>query len=145
MNRPPNIFLDDKNRIKIGDFGLSWLENSAEEVANEVKGRLFGCSTNNIGTPMYISPEQEKFSNYDYKTDIFSLGMILFEMLNNFRTQHERIEKMKDLRNHGVIPSDMLAKCPEESSLVLKMTESNPAERISAIQALSEIERLLSC
>ena len=65
-----NIFLAKGGQIKLGDFGIARLLSSTEEL----------CSTN-IGTPYYISPEICQHIPYNHKSDIWSLGCILFELL----------------------------------------------------------------
>lgn len=52
-----------------------------------------------MGTNLYIAPEVENSTDYDDKADIYSLGMILFEMYHKMGSGMERIETMKKLRN----------------------------------------------
>jgi serine/threonine protein kinase len=54
--------------------------------------------TKNIGTPLYIAPEQEYSSSYNNKVDIYALGLILFELFQNMSTTHERFSMIKDLK-----------------------------------------------
>ena len=65
-----NIFITKNNKIKIGDFGLAKLLNLSS------KAHTF------IGTPFYISPEIINGEPYDYKTDIWALGIILYRLCN---------------------------------------------------------------
>ena len=65
-----NIFLGKNGQIKIGDFGVS----------KQLKGNLFAYTV--IGTPYYLSPELCMQKPYDDKSDIWSLGVILYEMIN---------------------------------------------------------------
>lgn len=67
--KPGNIFIDKYDDVKLGDFGLS--KKLAED-------SIFAQT--NVGTPYYMSPEQVSTSKYDEKTDIWSLGCILYEM-----------------------------------------------------------------
>ena len=67
--KPSNIFLDKNNNIKLGDFGLSRL------LPPELN---FAYSR--VGTPYYMSPEQIDETKYNEKSDIWSLGCLLYEM-----------------------------------------------------------------
>jgi serine/threonine-protein kinase len=71
--KPENIMVDSEDRIKLIDFGL----------AGEVAGRrlTFAHITKSIGTPDYISPEQVKGQRGDARSDVYSVGNILYEML----------------------------------------------------------------
>lgn len=56
--------------------------------------------TEQVGTHLYMSPEQLRGRQYNYKVDIYSLGLILFELLMVFGTEMERIETIKSLRSN---------------------------------------------
>ncbi|GFU12508.1 hypothetical protein NPIL_455051 [Nephila pilipes] len=64
-----NIFLTRYNLIKVGDFGIARMLKNPEELAKTA-----------IGTPYYLSPEIYQRKPYNYKSDIWALGCILFEM-----------------------------------------------------------------
>jgi len=68
--KPSNIFLDKENNIKLGDFGLS---RELSEKSN------FAYS--HVGTPYYMSPEQIDELKYNEKSDIWSLGCFLYELV----------------------------------------------------------------
>src|SRR3954470_16471235 len=76
--KPSNILLASGNVAKIGDFGLAHLPMSDLTRTGTV-----------IGTPRYMSPEQAQGQIVDYRTDIFSLGVVMFEMLTG-QTPFER-------------------------------------------------------
>ena len=76
--KPSNILIAPGNVAKIGDFGLAHLPMSELTTAGAV-----------IGTPRYMSPEQARGEAVDYRTDVFSLGAVLFEMLTG-QTPFER-------------------------------------------------------
>ncbi len=76
--KPSNILIAPGNVVKIGDFGLAHLPLSDLTRTGTV-----------IGTPKYMSPEQAQGQVIDYRTDIFSLGVVLFEMLTG-QTPFER-------------------------------------------------------
>lgn len=64
-----NIFLCRTGRALLGDFGLVWLLDNTCELAHT-----------RVGTPYYLSPEILRKQPYNYKTDIWSLGVLLYEM-----------------------------------------------------------------
>ena len=66
--KPANIFLTKEGKIKLGDFNISKVCESSE-LADTL-----------VGTPFYISPEIWNDQSYDNRTDIWSLGCILFEL-----------------------------------------------------------------
>lgn len=76
--KPGNIMLLPRGRVKIMDFGIARLKLS--DVATQVGTRL--------GTPRYMSPEQVGGGELDQRTDIFSLGTVLYEMLTGARLFH---------------------------------------------------------
>ena len=98
--KPSNILLIN-NKVKIGDFGLSkYIEGK-----NGKKTHISGINnelTGNLGSVLYSSPEQLYGKEYDYRTDIYSLGIILFEMLNRFETEMERNIKITELKKGKV-------------------------------------------
>lgn len=69
--------------------------------------------TEQVGTHLYMSPEQIDGRQYNYKVDIYSLGLIFFELLVVFCTEMERIETLKSLRM-SEFPSDFHLSFPDE-------------------------------
>lgn len=71
--KPENVMVDDTDRIKLIDFGIAKKEDARRLTIVEV--------TKTLGTPDYISPEQVKGQRGDQRSDIYSLGAMLYEML----------------------------------------------------------------
>ena len=71
--KPANIFVTDEGYIKLGDFGIA---RYATQLSGT--GKL-------VGTPAYLSPEQIKGGAQDHRSDIFSLGIILYQMATGVR------------------------------------------------------------
>jgi NIMA (never in mitosis gene a)-related kinase len=68
--KPGNVFLDAENNVKLGDFGLSRVVSMESEYV-----------ATNVGTPYYMSPEQVEETQYNEKTDIWSTGAVLYEII----------------------------------------------------------------
>ncbi len=74
--KPENILLDTKGRVKIADFGLAKL------VAKESENFTLTATHQVMGTPRYMAPEQMEGSHeVDHRADIYSLGVVFYEML----------------------------------------------------------------
>ena len=113
--QPSNILFSLDGQIKIGDFGLvtdmSEIPNSPCD--NISDGFMKVKHTERVGTSLYMSPEQLKGRQYNYKVDIYSLGLIFFELLVVFCTEMERIETLTSLRM-SKFPLDFHVLFPDE-------------------------------
>jgi serine/threonine protein kinase len=146
--KPANIFLDKNEDIKIGDFGLASLdkydaqyEGFSTKELSKVAGKLHSMK---VGTPMYTSPEQESGGHYDQKTDIYSLGLIFYELLVNFVTNHERFEHFGLIKGRHELPENFKADFQAESDMILRMTSKEPQARPTAEQLIAEVNTLLT-
>ncbi|GLD56160.1 uncharacterized protein AKAME5_000854700 [Lates japonicus] len=102
--KPANIMFGLDGDVKIGDFGLVTAE-SDDDVQME--------RTIYKGTPSYMAPEQKSETTYDRKVDIYSSGLIYFELLCKTNTGHERATYMIIRSMLSVKPEDR----PEASQL----------------------------
>ncbi|KAG7271017.1 hypothetical protein CRUP_038468 [Coryphaenoides rupestris] len=81
--------------LKVGDFGLVTAmdqEEDEEEQAPLTPMPALTRHTGQVGTKLYMSPEQLSGNSYSHKVDIYSLGLILFELIWPFHTQMERVQ-----------------------------------------------------
>jgi serine/threonine protein kinase len=79
--KPCNCFIDDAGVVKVGDFGLSRESGDIGEDANlSILDDGVEDNTAGVGTRSYASPEQMKGSDYGASTDVYSLGIMLFEL-----------------------------------------------------------------
>ncbi|NXT97718.1 E2AK1 kinase, partial [Buphagus erythrorhynchus] len=133
--KPRNIFLHGSDhQVKIGDFGLACkdlLWDDAEQLQTE---RINGLThTSGVGTCLYASPEQLQGSHYDFKSDMYSMGVILLELFQPFGTEMERTEVLTHLRT-GQIPHAFSKKWPTQAKYVKLLTSLRAAERPTAAQ-----------
>ncbi|XP_077551037.1 eukaryotic translation initiation factor 2-alpha kinase 1-like isoform X2 [Haemaphysalis longicornis] len=139
----------DKVLVKLGDFGLATPGKQQESTAGQPSRQRGSCDkesplgqlskqqdsglTKGVGTAMYSAPEQRNNTCYDNKVDIYSLGVVLAELLCLFPTGHERCE-LERLR-YGKTP-DRLHELSERQENVVdtvrRMCSFNPKDRPSA-------------
>nr|XP_029721127.1 eukaryotic translation initiation factor 2-alpha kinase-like [Aedes albopictus] len=132
--KPSNIFFSLDGRIKIGDFGLV---TDSGDLQYDKDNNLPGMDpvgakkerhTRQVGTQLYMSPEQQRGLPYNYKVDIFSLGLIMFELLQTFGTEMERICTLKDVRKCK-FPPKFEETYPNEYQLLKLMLSTEPSKR----------------
>jgi serine/threonine protein kinase len=132
--KPSNIFFLN-NEIKIGDFGMSkTLTNFLIQINKSVE----------IGTAYYRAPEIDS-GNYDHKIDIYSLGIILFEMLLNCRTFSEKYASLKKIINTNIDNIDNILITNKYNQLILDIININPLLRPSCqeiINRINEVEKI---
>ena len=75
--KPHNVMVGDDGRLKVLDFGLAQMEQAADSMAQTATMTAQGKIA---GTVAYMSPEQAQGRRLDHRTDVFSLGVVLFEM-----------------------------------------------------------------
>lgn len=101
-----NILITDRGQVKILDFGLAKL--SAEQMSSVEEGARVELTEvgATLGTPSYMSPEQARGERVDHRTDIFSFGVVLYEMATGrvpFKAK-TRVETMAAVIHHEPRP-----------------------------------------
>lgn len=105
--------------------------------------------TAGVGTQSYASPEQLNGKDYDSSSDVYSLGIILFELCYRMKTGMERFKVFQGIKLHDeqVFPSEWhstVAKVfPTVHTLLVSMLSHNPHIRPSAAEIVNHIESLL--
>ncbi|XP_035388430.1 eIF-2-alpha kinase GCN2 isoform X3 [Electrophorus electricus] len=149
--KPVNIFLDSHDHVKIGDFGLATdhpayvasgrleLEDFGSGLA--LKSDPTGNMTGMVGTALYVSPEVQgnTKATYNQKVDLFSLGIILFEMsYRPMPTASERISVLSHLRKESIdFPEDFdKDEKGTKRKVICWLLNHDPALRPTAVELL---------
>merc|ERR1719245_97403 len=122
-----NIFLCRTGRALLGDFGLVRLLESTCELA-----------VTRVGTPYYLSPEIIKKQPYNYKTDVWSLGVLLYEMAALTRPFVGTLETLPKAILRGTFEPLGDSYSRELHNLVARMLRVDPTERLDLTTALEE-------
>ncbi len=139
--KPDNVLLTRDGRVKILDFGLARV--NASGTAQD--SRTITDPGTVMGTPGYMSPEQVRGSNVDHRSDIFSLGVVLYELLSGKRA----FEGASSADMMSAILREDPAELPESVPLGLRQIvhrclEKKPEERFQSARDLAFALRSLS-
>ena len=133
--KPQNIMLLKDGMIKVADFGIASLESDIEENNGET-----------VGSVHYIAPEQARGQAPDARSDIYSLGIVMYEMLTGklpYVGASDVEVAVKHMNTDPVSPRDIVPDIPEElERICLKAMDSDINERYqTAGELLNELEQ----
>ncbi len=127
--KPANIMIDGRGRVRLTDFGLASLIEDIPE--NEV----------NVGTPAYMAPEQIAGREVTVRSDIYALGLVLYEVFTGRRTfEADTVVEMRQMQTSAA-PSSMTRHVsdldPTVERAVQRCLEKEPADRPASVLAVS--------
>ncbi|KAG6906507.1 hypothetical protein DXG01_013561 [Tephrocybe rancida] len=136
-----NIFIDAKGDCKVGDFGLATSSLAAVD-PSDVSPKAIATEdmTLEVGTRLYIAPEVQSrkrgVRNHN-KADMYSLGIVFFEMNYTFATGAERIAVIEDLRKPGIFfPSGWDPLRHRQREIITWLLQHRPEDRPTASELL---------
>lgn len=132
--KPQNIMILKDGTIKVADFGIAALESAQEKKSDQT-----------VGSVHYIAPEQARGEQPDPRSDIYSLGVVMYEMLTGkmpYDGDTAEQVAMKHITGHPVPPQEINPDIPEElAAITLKAMNSDISARYqSASELLRDLE-----
>jgi serine/threonine-protein kinase len=130
--KPANLMIADDGRVKIMDFGIARVQGSV---------RLTRSGTA-VGTPLYMSPEQCRGGEGDERSDIYSLAIVLYEMLRGAppftaETEYDLIQAQIATTPAPLVPR-IAGVSPTLEAAVLKALAKKPEQRFETMRAFSD-------
>ncbi|GLB36853.1 putative anticodon binding domain of tRNAs [Lyophyllum shimeji] len=134
-----NIFIDAKGDCKVGDFGLATSSLAAVD-PSDVSPKAIPTEdmTLEVGTRLYIAPEvqsRKRGPRNHNKADMYSLGIVFFEMNYTFSTGSERIAVIEDLRKPGIFfPPGWDPRRTRQREIITWLLQHRPDDRPTALE-----------
>jgi serine/threonine protein kinase len=125
--KPGNILLEDSGRVVLSDFGLARLAGQLEHLDESLP----------VGTPAYAAPEQALGHAPEPRSDLYSLGIVFFELLTNIQpnTTSDALSTTINHLTHDIpSPLEYFPELPDEvAAIVVKCTRRNINERYKSV------------
>src|ERR1051326_3034512 len=135
--KPANIMITSQGAVKIVDFGIAKLSGQTHSTATGLQA----------GTAAYMSPEQVLGHAVDHRTDLFSLGVVLYEMVTGkrpFEGDHERALFYAIVNATPLPPSRLRAGVPRDlEGIIRNLLQKDPAQRYQSAAAVRNDLNLL--
>jgi eukaryotic-like serine/threonine-protein kinase len=134
--KPHNVLVDREGRVKVTDFGIARAGTSQMTETGSI-----------VGTAQYLSPEQARGGEVDQRSDLYSLGVVLYELLTGktpFEGETPVEIAMKHLSNTPQTPSELRSDIPPELDMViLRALAKDPDDRYqSADEMEGDLDRV---
>ena len=136
--KPQNILVQKDGRVVVMDFGIAHSDEGEE---------MTPLTVAMIGTPDYMSPEQARAQKVDQRSDIFSLGLVFYELLTGklpFKADTVIETIFKRTQESATPPAEVEYTVPAEANrVVIRCLETDPAKRYqSALEVLADVESI---
>jgi serine/threonine-protein kinase len=139
--KPANIIVSDSGITKVLDFGVSKFREAADPLDASMT-RMATQAGTIVGTPAYMSPEQVRGDDVDARTDIFSLGVILYELATGVRPfpGHSTMEIASAVLNHTPAPTTTLRPTMPAglAATIARCLEKQASARLASMREVRE-------
>jgi len=131
--KPQNVLIDAKGEVKLMDFGIARMAEVSETTAMTQQGLI-------VGTPHYMSPEQVQGKQLDSRSDVYSMGVLMYEMLvgrRPFESSSLTGVLTAHITENAKPPIDLRADIGRElNAIVMKCLAKDPRDRYADAGAL---------